>query len=626
MNTQQIYNKFKKGLLTESQFIQQIRNNPSLKQWISQFTSPQDAIKILKNKQIINESVTFGDDDEWEDEFNINPKYGKNPGAEAFNNLEKGEGDWEDQNVLDYYTGIGKNARIGSKDAFSLNEEDLDENTVHSMQQVSNVLQSKGYNEEDIVDSIIKLRQGDEFEKRKLEKEIPNISQYINQLYGVSKTNKLNELEIIKPFNKKQLLNNIDEFVNTMSLDNYQREDDDDYEEATPESEFFFDQYPQWKNIITGTYIDHLIQEKTHNLNELEHIQWNSISEKDAKNLKDYYDRTGRLPYGLTPQQYQEIVKKHNLNNKSINERKNPIKGGKGDKLTIDKVNPTELFMGIKVEMEHTKDRNKALDIVMDHLKEDPVYYTKLKMAGLADELKKDKKLKNNDLVKSNKSNNVDKNNALKPIKGIKKIKQSAKNSTKETIKPVKGVQTMTQVPKKAKGITKTMEVPKQKSKEIQLKETIDKIVAQVIKECQCEQQLKENNTLKVGDRVKINHPEKHNGVIKVINGDRAVVLGDNKQTWNISLNQLTKIKKNIFDLNQNNPRAGGDMMNMIKEEKVSNFKVGQEFTMTDDLGKFKKGESVTVIKILPFGNDIELHLKGKEAKDVFYLDRNDNL
>ncbi len=38
-----------------------------------------------------------------------------------------------------------------------------------------------------------------------------------------------------------------------------------------------------------------------------------------------------------------------------------------------------ELNMGIKTEMEHTKDKTKAKEIAMDHLWEDPSYYSKLK-------------------------------------------------------------------------------------------------------------------------------------------------------------------------------------------------------------------------------------------------------
>ena len=38
-----------------------------------------------------------------------------------------------------------------------------------------------------------------------------------------------------------------------------------------------------------------------------------------------------------------------------------------------------QLEMGVKVEMEHTDDKEKAKEIAMDHLWEDPTYYTKLK-------------------------------------------------------------------------------------------------------------------------------------------------------------------------------------------------------------------------------------------------------
>ena len=44
------------------------------------------------------------------------------------------------------------------------------------------------------------------------------------------------------------------------------------------------------------------------------------------------------------------------------------------------------LSVGIKVESEHTPDRAKAREIAMDHLAEDPDYYTKLIQAGIVDE------------------------------------------------------------------------------------------------------------------------------------------------------------------------------------------------------------------------------------------------
>jgi len=48
-----------------------------------------------------------------------------------------------------------------------------------------------------------------------------------------------------------------------------------------------------------------------------------------------------------------------------------------------NQINPSELRMGIKVELEHTDDLDKAKKIALDHLAENPFYYTALKLAGI---------------------------------------------------------------------------------------------------------------------------------------------------------------------------------------------------------------------------------------------------
>jgi 8-oxo-dGTP pyrophosphatase MutT (NUDIX family) len=55
------------------------------------------------------------------------------------------------------------------------------------------------------------------------------------------------------------------------------------------------------------------------------------------------------------------------------------LPGGLADRSKPSDFDPKQLAMGIKVELEHTKDRGLAREIAMDHLKEDPRYYTKLK-------------------------------------------------------------------------------------------------------------------------------------------------------------------------------------------------------------------------------------------------------
>lgn len=72
---------------------------------------------------------------------------------------------------------------------------------------------------------------------------------------------------------------------------------------------------------------------------------------------------------------------------KSFGLREDSLPGGKGDETKETQVDPEQLQMGIKVEMEHTHDPDLAKEIAMDHLSEDPHYYSHLKDAGLADEL-----------------------------------------------------------------------------------------------------------------------------------------------------------------------------------------------------------------------------------------------
>lgn len=81
--------------------------------------------------------------------------------------------------------------------------------------------------------------------------------------------------------------------------------------------------------------------------------------------------------------------------NLDMMQENNKIKGGLSDKKTLNDIAKKhsnkdnfdsilslikkQLSIGMKVEMEHTNDKNKAREIAMDHLYEDPKYYTKLK-------------------------------------------------------------------------------------------------------------------------------------------------------------------------------------------------------------------------------------------------------
>jgi hypothetical protein len=62
------------------------------------------------------------------------------------------------------------------------------------------------------------------------------------------------------------------------------------------------------------------------------------------------------------------------------------LPGGVGDNTQTSQVDANQLSLGVQIEMEHTNDPDIAKEIAMDHLKEDPKYYTKLVSAGLASE------------------------------------------------------------------------------------------------------------------------------------------------------------------------------------------------------------------------------------------------
>jgi hypothetical protein len=102
------------------------------------------------------------------------------------------------------------------------------------------------------------------------------------------------------------------------------------------------------------------------------------------------------------------------------------LPGGKGDKTPVKNVDKTELSMGIKTEYEHTKDEKLAREIAIDHLTEDPHYYSKLKHSGLADELKEQGLPHNFD-----DGHNMDQGNKMAQASGLADINfQDSKDSS----------------------------------------------------------------------------------------------------------------------------------------------------------------------------------------------------
>lgn len=85
----------------------------------------------------------------------------------------------------------------------------------------------------------------------------------------------------------------------------------------------------------------------------------------------------------------REEVSKMGLDPDKVSSWNNPhikednLPGGKGDKIDPKSIDKEELKKGIKHEKEHTSDVKIAMEIALDHLTEDPKYYTNLSKSGI---------------------------------------------------------------------------------------------------------------------------------------------------------------------------------------------------------------------------------------------------
>jgi hypothetical protein len=110
----------------------------------------------------------------------------------------------------------------------------------------------------------------------------------------------------------------------------------------------------------------------------------------------------------------------------------------KKPELNPNQIHPQELRMGIKVELEHTDDLDKAKKIALDHLAENPFYYTALKLSGI--ESPSAPKVKAPKETKTKKSKEtiqlVDLANGMKKVKMPKKDeKKKIKESVDEKMR-----------------------------------------------------------------------------------------------------------------------------------------------------------------------------------------------
>ena len=103
---------------------------------------------------------------------------------------------------------------------------------------------------------------------------------------------------------------------------------------------------------------------------------------------KCVYKKDGGAKVGCTQGSVKKYLAALHANaNESVTEA-NAIKGGKADKLSLQQIADkfdvsiekikSQIQKGIKIEMEHTSDKEKAREIATDHISEFPDYYDRL--------------------------------------------------------------------------------------------------------------------------------------------------------------------------------------------------------------------------------------------------------
>ena len=114
------------------------------------------------------------------------------------------------------------------------------------------------------------------------------------------------------------------------------------------------------------------------------------------------------------------------------------LRESKGKELHPNLIHPGELRMGIRVEMEHTDDIETAKKIALDHIAENPYYYTALKLSGIESPTKPKEKAKKE--VKSRKKKEtvelIDKANQMQKVKMPKTVKEAMEVDPQGQLQP----------------------------------------------------------------------------------------------------------------------------------------------------------------------------------------------
>jgi hypothetical protein len=183
----------------------------------------------------------------------------------------------------------------------------------------------------------------------------------------------------------------------------------------------------------------------------------------------------------------------YNMSNKKgrkLNEAKSKWENTSGKAMydqfkEIDNLNSYEVMLGINYEMEKNTELTKAAaaKIVIKNLKKNSNYYTASLTSGIEGYEIPSMSAKPEawQMKELSKDNLVDKEMGMKPVKNIAKAKASANKAKKETNK-AKDIDVLSLVAQTLRGVPK-MQSQGEKMKTVKLRETIQRLVKEVMEE-----------------------------------------------------------------------------------------------------------------------------------------------
>jgi hypothetical protein len=615
-SVKQQYIDLKEGKMTQAQFMRNVRM--SLPQYVTNVTSFDDTVKILRNKAILTEADIKDKNQEKLEKYSqyTYTLNGKKvfPEIAFFNNILKAELDDTLYILSEPIDGVIELNPIKGKTGMYTEEMENPSKT-YSVYELSSGQPYNFYNEEEnkfIWSEPTKatLYTKEEAEMKRKELLQPRIDAYqrTGENYKEIHIGDLYEKNILREANTKSPL-----IINGKKVASYTQNGDKSYSVAYENGD------------IETIAVSNDIWDKINMLDEA------GMGIKPMQTPEDKYGVNKKIDqselnflkkiYAKNP---TEKIKKmiDDLEQRmSLNESYTTNTSGKelySRFSEIDNLNGQEVLIGTDYELAKNNNLTKkeATRIVVKNLKKNPFYYTDTLMSGVegykAQYMNKFKP--GSDQMRDVKSNDlVDKTNGMTSPKGVEKTKASSNKANKETNEPEAGIKLMSLIAKTVRGVKK-MDATGEKMKKLSLKESArisDKII---------------DLADKIHKELVSMGPTDSKDKLSLITKYASNVKGDDLKDLNFLLYQ-----KSAEEIHEYSTLPGGDNMtdvagHQMDEAKASSLSVGDKFKIAADLGKFVMGEEVEVVSMEPFGNDIKLVLSNGKDKDDFYLDRNDEI